>query len=169
MAICAVFFVYLCQAVSVLPFYLIWGFLLPFLIFPCAFLLRAGAAWSVFAVVGRNRVSVVRLVSKSIARLRGVCMWGKERRVGVLRRVGCFALGGLLGGGCDAREWRGISLGLFIGYLRAVVPRLERIRWDSMGLGGARWDSMGEWGGAVWLGGLGCIILRLALCQRFFV
>ena len=58
-----------------------------------------------FAVVGRNRVSVVRLVSKSIARLRGVCMWGKERRVGVLRRVGCFALGGLLGGGCVEREW----------------------------------------------------------------
>ena len=55
---------------------------------------------------GRERVGCgSRLVSKSIARLRGVCMWGKERRVGVLRRVGCFALGGLLGGGCVEREW----------------------------------------------------------------
>ena len=88
---CELFF--LCSCVRLFPcFHCIWGFLLTVLVFPCAFLVWGGVAVSVFAVIGRKRVSVVRLVSRRNARLRGVCMRGGERCVGDLRVGGLWVV-----------------------------------------------------------------------------
>ena len=77
--------------------------------------------WRVFAMVGRKRVSVVRLTSRSSARLRGLYLWGGERRVGVLWLGGlwvvflfCMSTGWLSGPGVMFAGWSIGVVGTFV-------------------------------------------------------